>query len=49
MTLALVAVVRSIKNVAVDKRVGVILFEKAAKERELDSLKQKVNQLGDLL
>jgi len=32
-----------------DKRVGVVLFEKSAKERELEVLKQKVNQLGDLL
>ncbi len=46
---ALVVVVKNIKSVVVDKRVGVILFEKATRERELNSLKQRVDQLGDLL
>jgi hypothetical protein len=32
-----------------DKRVGVSMFEKAAKERELEVLDQRLDQLGDLL
>lgn len=43
------AVVRNIKNVAVDKRVGKKMFEKAAKERDIESLNQRIELLGGLL